>query len=63
MVTEIGRHSLVVSGAYDRRLRLWDISSPAIMSGQATMLGTLSEKVRYNDKSHVFFAGRDKRRV
>lgn len=38
--------SLVVSGAFDGRLRLWDIDPTAVVGGRANMLGTLSNKVR-----------------
>lgn len=38
--------SLVVSGAFDGRLRLWDIDPTAVIGGRANMLGTLSNKVR-----------------
>lgn len=38
--------ALVVTGAYDRRLRLWDVlPARASCRGRAQMLGTLSSKV------------------
>lgn len=38
--------ALVVTGAYDRHIRLWDISTTTSVGGRANLLGTLSGKVR-----------------
>lgn len=45
--SEAGECALVVTGAYDRRLRLWDVTSATVAAagGRAKMLGTLSSKV------------------
>lgn len=46
--SEASECALVVTGAYDRRLRLWDIAAAAATAagGRGEMLGTLSSKVR-----------------
>ncbi|CAM9451788.1 unnamed protein product [Ectocarpus sp. 6 AP-2014] len=53
--SESSECALVVTGAYDRRLRLWDtttaVAAPAREGGRAKMLGTLSSKVVH--ESHV----------
>lgn len=50
LASESSECALVVTGAYDRRLRLWDttaaVAAPARAGGRAKMLGTLSSKVR-----------------
>lgn len=47
VVSEESECALVVTGAYDRRLRLWDVAAAAAAAagGRAKMLGTLSSKV------------------
>ncbi|CAM9378289.1 unnamed protein product [Ectocarpus fasciculatus] len=53
--SEASECALVVTGAYDRRLRLWDttaaVAAPARGGGRAKMLGTLSSKMVH--ESHV----------
>ncbi|CAN0532805.1 unnamed protein product, partial [Ectocarpus sp. 12 AP-2014] len=53
--SESSECALVVTGAYDRRLRLWDttaaVAAAARAGGRAKMLGTLSSKMVH--ESHV----------
>eukprot|EP00903_Cladosiphon_okamuranus_P011632 g10941.t1 len=51
--SEANECALVVTGAYDRRLRLWDIAAAtaAAVGGRGDMLGTLSSKAVH--ESHV----------
>lgn len=44
--------ALVVTGAYDRRVRLWDIGATALVGGRSKLLGTLSSKVRTNENTN-----------
>ncbi|CAM9214402.1 unnamed protein product, partial [Sphacelaria rigidula] len=48
---EGGECGLAVTGAFDRRVRLWDISAVAVVGARAKLLGTLSSKVVH--ESHV----------